>query len=629
MPLDLVQLKPGVVKDITSYSSGKNGPFWVDGSNVRFRNGFPTKIGGWVNDEIVALDASGNLTSTASSLEGVPRKINFWRAITDGEDYLASGTHSHLYLIKGSAIYDITPLITTASLTNPFTTVSGSKTITVADASHGQTNGDWVQFSGASAVNSVAANTLNQKAGYQISIINTNSYTITTADTASGSGAGGGSVTANYLIGFDEGMGVQTAAVALGWSSGSWGDSTWGTPRAVGSVGVSLEQTNWSLNLWGENLIATVRGGQIYYWQVSDGTGTRATLLSALSGSSDVPTKNRVTIVSFPDRHLVSAGCPPVGSTTIDPMLVRWSDQENFVDWTPRVENTSGDQRLEIGTKIVSMIPTRDEIFISTDEAVYGMSFIGPPLTFSFRLVGANCGAVGINTMMNVDGDVFWMGKTDFFLYNGTVQEIPCPVQFFVFDRMQKDFYDKNFAAHNKEFNEVTWFYISDDNTATDGNPEPDSYVTYNYRDKAWSIGEIPRTCWFDSFGVRKFPFAFSSDGLLYNHESGTDDNGSAIPAHITSSPIEIDRTGNNLMLVDKIIPDVTMSGELSCTLFSQKYPNDSTITKGPFTIDQDTAKISVRSRGRQVSLKLESTAVGDSWSLGDFRINSRQDGLR
>ena len=193
------------------------------------------------------------------------------------------------------------------------------------------------------------------------------------------------------------------------------GRHTWGTPRTVATTGVVLEQTNWSLNIWGENLIATVRGGQIYYWQVSDEVTTRAALLSAESGASDIPTKNRVTIVSFPDRHLVSGGCPPVGSTTIDPMLIRWSDQENFLDWTPKLENTSGDQRLEIGTKIVAMIPTRDEIFISTDEAVYGMSFIGPPLTFSFRLVGANCGTVGINTMINVDGDVYWMGKTDFF----------------------------------------------------------------------------------------------------------------------------------------------------------------------------------------------------------------------
>ena len=629
MPLNIVKVNPGVVKDITQYSAGKNGPFWVDGNNVRFRNGFPTKIGGWTNEAIFSLDASGAVTSTASSLTGVPRKMNFWRGITDGEDYLAVGTHNHLQIIKGNGIYDITPLITTASLTNPFTTSSGSTTVTVADTSHGQLNGDWVQFSGASALNGVAADTFNQKAGFQITYVNANSYTIVVSDTASGSGSGGGSVTANYLIGLEEELGTQTAAPALGWGSGGWGEHTWGTPRTVATTGVVLEQTNWSLNIWGENLIATVRNGQIYYWQVSDEVTTRAALLSAESGASDIPTKNRVTIVSFPDRHLVSGGCPPVGSTTIDPMLIRWSDQENFLDWTPKLENTSGDQRLEIGTKIVAMIPTRDEIFISTDEAVYGMSFIGPPLTFSFRLVGANCGTVGINTMINVDGDVYWMGKTDFFLYNGSVQEIPCPVQFYVFGRMQKDYFDKNFSAHNKEFNEVTWFYVSDDNTATDGNPEPDSYVSYNYRDNCWSIGTISRNCWFDSFGFRKVPFAFSSSGLLYNHENGTDDAGSAISAHITSSPIEIDSAGNNLMLVDKIIPDITMTGSLSCTVLSKKYPNDSTITKGPFTIQSDTAKISMRSRGRQVSLKLESTSLGDSWSFGDFRMNSRQDGLR
>jgi hypothetical protein len=629
MPLNLVQLKPGVVKDITEYASGKNGPFWTDGNNVRFRNGYATKIGGWENEEIFSIDVANNVTSTASSTTGVPRKLNFWRATSDGVDYLAVGTHNHLHVIKDSGVYDITPLISTASLTNPFTTADGSAEITVADTSHGQLNGDWVQFSGASAVNGVAADTLNQKAGYQITYVDANSYKITTADTASGAGAGGGSVTANYLIGAEEGMGSQTAAPALGWGSGGWGEEAWGTPRTVATTGVVLEQTNWSLNLWGEDLIAVVRGGQIYYWDTSSGVANRAVLVSSLAGAENVPTANRVSFVSFPDRHLVCAGSNPLGSSTIDPMLVRWSDQENFLDWTPKVENTSGDQRLEIGTKIVAAMPTRDEIFISTDEAVYGMAFIGPPLTFSFRLVGVNCGAVGINTMINVDGDVYWMGKSDFFLYNGSVQEIPCPVQFYVFDRTQKDFFDKNFAAHNKEFNEVIWFYVSTDNTATDGNPEPDSYVTYNYRDNCWSIGTIPRTCWFDSFGFRKNPFAFSSSGLLYNHEVGTDDDGSAISAHITSSPIEIDSGGNTMMLVDKIIPDATVSGSLSCTVTSKKYPNDSAVTKGPFTIQSNTDKISMRSRGRQMSLKLESTATGDSWSLGDFRINSRQDGLR
>jgi len=627
MPLNVVQMSPGIVKDITEYSAGKNGPFWVDGNNVRFKNGYATKIGGWKNEAIFALDASGNIDAqTATSLTGSPRKMLFWRGVASGEDFLSVGTHNHLYIINNNGLYDITPTITTASLTNPFTTASGSAVITVADTSHGQQNNDFVAFTGASAVNNVAANTLNRKAGYQITLVDANSYKITTPDTANGSGAGGGSVTALYLVGKDEGLGTQTAAPALGFGAGGWGESTWGTPRTSGVTGVVIEQTNWALSLWGEDLVASVRNGQIYYWDASEGYD-RAVLASSLTGASDVPTSNRVTIVSFPDRHLVSGGCNLLGTTTMDPMLVRWSDQENPVDWTPRVTNTAGDQRLELGTKIVAMIPTREEIFISTDEAVYGMAFVGPPFVFSFRLVGANCGAVGINTMMNVDGDVYWMGKSDFFLYNGAVQEIPCPVQFYVFGRMDKDQFDKNFAAHNKEFNEVTWFYVSTSNE--DDNPEPDSYVSYNYRDQAWSIGTIPRNCWFDSFGFRKVPFAFSADGLLYNHEVGSDDNGAALPAHITSSPMEVSQNGDEMMLIDKIIPDVTVSGSVSCTVSSKKYPNSSTVTKGPFTLSQDTAKISMRSRGRQMSLKLDSTETGDSWSLGDFRVNVRQDGMR
>ncbi len=628
MTLSLVQMKPGIVKDITEYSAGKNGPFWVDGNNVRFKNGYATKIGGWENEPIYALTAAGAIDQdTSTSLTGAPRKMSFWRGITSGEDFLSVGTVNHLYVINNNGAYDITPTITTATLTNPFTTASGSNIITVADTSHGQLDGDFVAFTGSAAVNAVAANTLNRKAGYQITYVNANSYKITTPDTADGSSAGGGTVAALYLIGQEEGLGTQTAAPALGFGSGGWGESTWGTPRTSSVTGVVIEQTNWAMTLWGEDLIASVRNGQIYYWDASGGVAVRAVLASSLAGASDVPILNRVTMVSFPDRHLVSGGCNALGTTTIDPMLVRWSDQENFVDWTPKVTTTSGDQRLEIGTKIVAMIPTREEIFISTDEAVYGMSFVGPPFTFSFRLVGTNCGAVGINTMMNVDGDVFWMGKSDFFFYNGSVQEIPCPVQFYVFNRMDKDQFDKNFASHNKEFNEVTWFYVSDSNE--DINSEPDSYVSYNYRDEAWSIGAISRNCWFDSFGFRKVPFAFSSDGLLYNHEVGSDDNDDALPAHITSSPMEVSQNGNEMVLIDKIIPDATISGSVSCTVYSKKYPNGSTVTKGPFTILSDTDKISMRSRGRQMSLRLESTAKGDAWSLGDMRVNSRQDGMR
>jgi len=630
MSLRLLQFRPGIVKDITQYSAGKNGPFYIDGDKVRFRDGFPTKIGGWEKETQYGLSSNGdaNYTITATAI-GVVRSMLYWRAITDGEDYLALGTHNHLMVNENQALYDITPLRkTSSSLSNPFATVDTSSVITVTDTAHGALDGDWVRIRDASATNGIPADTINAAYGYQISYIDANTYTIDVGTAATSTGTGGGTVNIDYLIGAAAGLGTQTSNAALGWGSGGWGLGTWGTPRTI-STSLRLENSQWTLNQWGEDIIATVRSGAIYYWDTSAGVGSRAVAVSGLGGASDVPDENRMTTVSFPDRHLVSCGCTPLGGADIDPMLVRWSDQEDYANWTPSATNTAGDQRLVVGTKITDVISTRDETFISTDEAVYGMSFVGPPFTFAFRLLATNCGAIGMGVMGNVDGDVYWMSNETFFIYNGAVQELPCPVKHYVFDRMEKNYSDKFFCALNKDFDEVTWFYVSSDNTATDGNPEPDSYVTYNYRDNAWSIGSMSRTAWKDAFGFRKVPFAYDADGDLYNHETGTDADGSAMTAFIETSPMEVSQTGDDLMLVDKVVPDATMTGSLNMTVKSRKYPQDVDITKGPFTISSNSTKVSLRARGRQIGFKLESSSVGDSWLVGDFRVNARQDGLR
>ena len=312
-------------------------------------------------------------------------------------------------------------------------------------------------------------------------------------------------------------------------------------------------------------------------------------------------------------------------------MLVRWSNQEDFTVFGPTALNTAGDQRLQIGTKIVAMVSSREETIISTDEAIYGMTFVGAPFIFSFRLLATDSGAAGLNTMINIDGDVYWMGRRNFFSYNGVVKELVCPVQYFVFDRMQTNFIDKTVVGHNKKFKEITWFYVSNDNSAGTINPEPDSYVTYNYVENAWSIGTMDRTVWSDSFGARDVPFAFDPDGLLYNHETGTSDNGSAMSSYIESSPREITQNGENLFMVDRVIPDVTMTSDtnLYFNLNSRKYPNATEVVKGPFTITSTTQKVSTRAKGRQIAMKIYSTGTTDEWSIGDFRINAREDGLR
>jgi hypothetical protein len=631
MPLRLLQFKPGIVKDITEYSAGKNGPYWIDGDNIRFKNGYPTKIGGWEIENLYPLDNTGSADygGTPRSLDGIARNMVTWRSISSGEDVIAVGTSDHLYIIENEAVYDITPLRkTSSSLSNPITTTSGSSVININDVAHGATDGDWVVIDSASAVNGITADTINAYRGYQLTYVDADNYTIDVGTAATGSGTGGGTLNIAYLVGAAGNLGTTSSAPALGWGAGGWGGGTWGTPRTAG-VGTRLENSQWSLNLWGEDLIATVRNGAIYYWDLSGGVGSRAVLVSSLGGATSVPDENRLTSISFPDRHAISAGCTPYGGSDIDPMQVRWSDQEDFKVWAPTATNTAGDQRLEVGTKIIAITPTRDETFISTDEAVYGMTFIGPPFTFSFRLLGTNCGAGGKNVMMNVDGDVFWMGTENFFMYDGAIKEVPCPVRYYVFDRMQADFIDKTFAAHNKKFNEVTWFYVSTANPAGTLNPEPDSFVTYNYRDNAWSIGTMTRTTWSDSFGFKTTPFAIDENGYLYNHEVGTDANGLALSAHVETSPLEIDVQGEALMLIDKIIPDITMTGDLDITVETKKYPNGTATTKGPFTISQNSTKVSMRARARQMTMKLESTNTGDSWSLGDFRVNARQDGLR
>tara|TARA_R110002124_G_scaffold97802_1_gene242921 strand:+ start:206 stop:2338 length:2133 start_codon:yes stop_codon:yes gene_type:complete len=710
MPLQLLKYDPGIVKDITEYAAGKNGPYWVDGNLVRFRNGYPTKIGGWQNDGMLGLDPSGTITSTYVTLEGIARKTVFWRANSTGEDYMGIGTHNHLFILENGSLYDITPLrdvsntattttqtlpnnntspitITVASVTgltttgavligseiitytgissltltgctratngssfsshadgaavtqaliNPLAVTDGSAVVTITDEAHGGLTGDWVAISGAAAIGGITADAINDYYGYQITVLTPNTYTITmlTDATSTVAAGGGNAVTIKYLIGLEAGLGAQSSDPALGWGVGGWGQEAWGNPRSIANADVALDNSSWNLNLWGEDLIATIRGGAIYYWDTSAGIGTRAVLASSIAGADSVPNVVRVTTVSFPDRHFIAGGCQAYaadGQGDVDDMLIRWSTQEDFTKFAPTSLNTAGDQRLQVGTKIVTMVSAREETIISTDEAIYGMTFVGAPFIFSFRLLATDAGAAGLNTMISIDGNVFWMGKRNFFSYDGIVKELPCPVKYFVFDRMQQRYIDKVVVGHNKKFKEITWWYVSNDNPAGTVNPENDSYVTYNYLEGAWSIGSMSRTTWHDSFGVRDDPYAFDPSGYLYNHETGTSANGAAMNAYIETAPREITAEGENLYMVDRIVPNVDMSLSTSMDLYlnTRKYPSAPETTKGPFAMTKSTQNVSVRAKGRQISVKFQTTGTQDDWSLGDFRINTRLDGLR
>jgi hypothetical protein len=708
MPLQLLKYNPGIVKDITKYAAGKNGSYWVDSDLVRFNNGYPEKIGGWQKDIIKALDPSGTITSTETSIEGIARRMVYWRASSDGEDRLIVGTHNHLLIVENGALYDITPLrdesntatttgealdssetsidlvsvtgftttgaikidseiitytgissltltgctrgtnstsaaahsngaVVTQVLINPISTTNESSVVTITDTAHGAVTGDWVVISGATATGGISADDFNDYYGYQITVVNPNTYTITLpSDATSTVSSGGGlNVVIDYLIGNDAGLGAQSSDPALGFGVGGWGESAWGTPRDISSADVSLDNSSWNIDLWGEDVLATVRNGAIYYWDTSAGVTNRAVLVSSLSSANSVPNIARTTVVSFPDRHFIAGGCQAYvvggGVGNVDNMLVRWSTQEDFSVWNPTSTNTAGDQRLQVGTKIIAMVSAREETIISTDEAIYGMTFVGGAFVFSFRLLATNAGAAGLNTMMSIDGNVFWMGKRNFFRYDGIVKEIPCSVQHYVFDRMQTRYIDKVVTGHNKEFKEITWFYVSNENTSGTVNPENDSYATYNYAENAWTVGSMDRSVWSDSFGARTVPFAFDPDGYLYNQETGTSADGSAMNSYIEGSPREITQNGEDLYMVDKVVPDVTMSSSTNLFLYmnTKKYPNSPETVKGPFTITSSTGKVSTRAKGRQIGLKFQSTGTTDDWTLGDFRVNSRQDGLR
>ena len=343
MSYRLLKLNAGIVKDITDYSAGKNGPFYVDSNLIRFRNGYPTKIGGWEQEVYY-----NNVNTEEEILaQGKPKNAIFWRSLDDGIDRIALGTHSHLYIINSGVLYDITPLRkTSTNLSNPLATNNNSTTITVTDTGHGGKTGDYIVIKQATAVGGISADTLNRVQGYEITVTGTNTFTIESPTQASGSASGGGTgLDIEYLIGRDAQMNIQSADTATGWGVGTWGLSTWGTARDVASDTVVLEATQWSLQLWVDDLLANNRDGQIYYWDTSGGEASRAVLVSSLAGASDVPTKNKTIAISFPDRHLIVGGATNIGTTDQDPMLVRFSDQEDFTNITPTATNTAGDQR--------------------------------------------------------------------------------------------------------------------------------------------------------------------------------------------------------------------------------------------------------------------------------------------
>ena len=628
MPLTKLLFKPGINRDVTSYT---NEGGWVDCDRVRFRLGFPEIIGGWEK-------------YSTNTYVGTARGLFNWSAL-DGSNLLGLGTEVKYYIEEGQQFYDITPIRKTSTNSITFAATNGSSTITATDSNHGAVTGDHVTISGAVSLGgNVTAAVLNQE--YQITSAPTsNTYTFEAKDTsgatvtanASDSGNGGSGVDGVYQIN----SGLANGVGGTGWGAGTWGRGTWGS---AASIGVTTQLRLWSHDNFGENLIINPRDGAIYYWIKDDGLSNRAREIGTIGGANETPIIAKQILVSDVDRHVIAFGTNPVGSSTQDPLLIRFSDQENVLDWNPTATNTAGDLRIGTGSQFVKAIETKREIVVFTNSSVHSMQFIGAPFTFGIQPLASNITIMGPNAAVAVEDAVFWMGKQNFYLYDGKTQQLPCTVTEHVFFDFDFDQFEKVYAGIISEFSEVIWFYTSSSNSlANGGDGENDRYVIFNYAENLWYYGDLGRTAFIDR-GIRDFPIG-AANNYLYNHESGYTDDGSALTASIESSPIDIGE-GDKFSFVRRIIPDFTFTGStnsdptVNVTLQTNNFPGgsylqsdlanvDRTATSTTVPFEQFTNKADVRLRGRSFSIKVDSSSAGTRWRLGSPRVDLRMDGRR
>lgn len=620
MPLTKLQFKPGINRETTSYT---NEGGWFDCDKVRFRAGFPEKIGGWEK-------------KSRTSFLGTCRAIIPWVSI-DGTQYIGVGTHLKYYIEEGGGYNDITPIRSTTSAGDvTFSATDGSTTITVSDTDHGAIEGDFVTFSGADSLGGlITADILNQE--YRVdSVISNSSYIITSSVAANSSdtGDGGSSAVGEYQIN----IGLDTTISGNGWGAGFWSRGAWGSGADLTAVSDILRI--WSHDNFGEDLIISVRNGGIYYWDKTSGLQNRAIALSEVAGADEfTPTTAKQVIVSDRDRHVIVFGADPLDNIgNQDPLLIRFSDQEDALTWFPRPENTAGDLRISSGSEIICALETRQQILVWTDVSLHSMQFLGPPFTFGIDQISNNTTIMSPMSAVAVDDLVFWMGAQDFYAYDGRVRRLPCSVKEYVFGDFNDDQAEKVTAGVNSAFNEVWWFYPSADSE------EINRYVIYNYLQDIWYFGEIQRTAWIDR-GINKYPIA-AYDGSLYLHEIGYNDGSttpeSPISAYVESSQIDISE-GDKFAFIRRIIPDVsfdqstaeepTMDMIVKVRNFpGTNYSNSNTASverSATVPVEQFTDQVHLRLRGRSFALRAESDDLDVKWKLGSPRIDIRTDGRR
>ena len=704
MPLTKLQFRPGINRETTSYS---NEGGWFDMDKVRFRFGFPEKIGGWE-------------PSSSTYFLGTCRALHPWVAL-NGERYLGVGTHLKYYINEGGGYNDITPIrattaagdVTFSASANtlsagisaiddniPLTSASGfpdsgiikigteiisyanissntlvgcvrgirsttaaahsssaavtCSTIIVTDTDHGALENDFVTFSGAATLgDAVTAEILNQE--YQVVYVkNDNSYYINVRSVApissittsggiddtlvfastSDSGNGGSSVVGAYQIN----TGLDTTITGTGWGAGTWSRGTWGSAASLSASGQTLRI--WSHDNFGEDLLINVRDGDIFYWDKTNGTSTRAVELASLAGANTTPIIAKKVLVSDRDRHIIAFGCDSQTNPGVqDPLLIRFSDQESLTDWAATATNTAGDLRLGSGSEIITAIETRQQVLVYTDVSLHAMQFLGPPFTFGINTVSENITIAGPLAAIAVEDNVFWMGAEEFYVYGGAVQRLPCTVRDYVFSDINTDQLEKVTASTNTAFSEVWWFYPSASSS------ENDRYVVYNYQQQIWYYGSMARTVWLDR-GVEDLPVAAGTDHVLYFHEQGFDDGStnpaSGISAYIESSQMDIGE-GEQFVFLRRMIPDLTFrdstneTPQATMTLKARNFPggnylqsNSKIVEKtASVPVEQFTDQVHVRLRGRSFAFKIETSDTGTTWRLGSPRVDVQPDGMR
>jgi len=695
VPLQKILFKPGVNRENTRYTTEGG---WYDCDKVRFRQGTPEVIGGWSR-------------ISANTFLGVCRALWNWVTLSF-ENLLSVGTNLKYYIERDGSYYDVTPIrVTTRLGTDPFTG-NGTTTVTVTANSHGVINGDFVTFSG---VTGTYASLLN--AEYQITYINGNSYSITTASVVAAGATGGSAVDAAYQLN----IGPATQVPFFGWGAGPWGLGSWGN-----GISTITNIRLWSQSNYGEDLVFGPRGGGIYYWDATANVTTRGALLNSPSstygavsipvaspavvtatsllltegaaiqfnyttggslptgisasttyyvydvdglsfklldsagavvnatGSAasnayvsllvDVPTVQNYIFVSDTSRFIFAFGANDYGSATQDPMLIRWSNQDDPYNWTPNATNQAGSVRLSHGSEIVTVIQTRQEIVTFTDSAVYSLQYLGPPYVWGSQLLGDNISILSQNCVALASGIVYWMGVDKFYLYDGRVQTLGCDLRRYVFNDINLTQNQQIFAGTNEGFNEVWWFYCSANSMTVD------KYVVYNYQERIWYYGTMARTAWLDS-GLRDYPQAATYTYNIVNHEQGLNNNETgtetAIAANISSSEFDIG-DGHNFGFVWRVLPDITFSNSenapdnsspaVSMTLYGLYNSGSGSVTSASAQVassstyvitEEFTGQIFTRMRGRQMIFKIESNQINTTWQLGAPRIDIRPDGRR